>query len=77
MSIGNPLLDSWACTHEVNEILWKCGNFYKIFSDLPPAHVEAVQITSKAPTGTIEFRDDIDLIEQVTHILVTFHFNAI
>ncbi|CAH1635188.1 unnamed protein product [Spodoptera littoralis] len=33
-------------------------------SDLPPAHVEAVQITTKAPTGTIEFRDDIDLIEQ-------------
>ncbi|XP_022829588.1 protein phosphatase 1 regulatory subunit 36-like [Spodoptera litura] len=36
-------------------------------SDLPPAHVEAVQITTKAPTGTIEFRDDIDLIEQLRY----------
>ncbi|CAH0669054.1 unnamed protein product [Spodoptera exigua] len=33
-------------------------------SDLPPVNIEALQITSKAPTGTIEFRDDIDLIEQ-------------
>ncbi|XP_035431509.2 protein phosphatase 1 regulatory subunit 36 isoform X2 [Spodoptera frugiperda] len=37
------------------------------YFDLPPAHVEAVQITSKAPTGTIEFRDDIDLIEQLRY----------
>lgn len=35
------------------------------FSDLPPALIESVQITTKAPTGNIEFRDDVDLIEQV------------
>ncbi|KAJ8726989.1 hypothetical protein PYW08_015386 [Mythimna loreyi] len=34
-------------------------------SDLPPVTIEAVQIPSKAPTGAIEFRDDIDLIEQL------------
>ncbi|KAH9640988.1 hypothetical protein HF086_015084 [Spodoptera exigua] len=36
-------------------------------SDLPPVNIEALQITSKAPTGTIEFRDDIDLIEQLRY----------
>ncbi|PZC82028.1 hypothetical protein B5X24_HaOG211584 [Helicoverpa armigera] len=36
-------------------------------SDLPPARVETVQITTKAPTGAIEFRDDIDLIEQLRY----------
>ncbi|KAJ0179334.1 hypothetical protein K1T71_005046 [Dendrolimus kikuchii] len=34
-------------------------------SDLPPKPVEAVQIPTKAPTGTVEFRDDVDLIEQI------------
>ncbi|KAG6459898.1 hypothetical protein O3G_MSEX011669 [Manduca sexta] len=33
-------------------------------SDLPPKPVEAIQILTKAPTGTVEFRDDVDLIEQ-------------
>lgn len=36
------------------------------FSDLPPKPVEAVQIHTKAPTGAVEFRDDVDLIEQVS-----------
>ena len=35
------------------------------FSDLPPVKTESIQVTSKAPTGAVEFRDDIDLIEQV------------
>ncbi|XP_046979003.1 protein phosphatase 1 regulatory subunit 36-like [Vanessa cardui] len=34
-------------------------------SDLPPKPVEAIQIPIKAPTGTVEFRDDVDLIEQI------------
>ncbi|XP_030033554.2 protein phosphatase 1 regulatory subunit 36-like [Manduca sexta] len=34
-------------------------------SDLPPKPVEAIQILTKAPTGTVEFRDDVDLIEQI------------
>ncbi|CAH0397451.1 unnamed protein product [Chilo suppressalis] len=34
-------------------------------SDLPPKPVEAIQILAKAPTGTVEFRDDVDLIEQI------------
>ncbi|XP_050342113.1 protein phosphatase 1 regulatory subunit 36-like [Nymphalis io] len=34
-------------------------------SDLPPKPVETIQIPIKAPTGTIEFRDDVDLIEQI------------
>ncbi|KAL0839563.1 hypothetical protein ABMA28_016256 [Loxostege sticticalis] len=34
-------------------------------SDRPPQPVEAIQILAKAPTGTIEFRDDVDLIEQI------------
>lgn len=37
-----------------------------ICSDLPPKPVETIQILAKAPTGTIEFRDDVDLIEQVS-----------
>ncbi|XP_075972436.1 protein phosphatase 1 regulatory subunit 36-like [Anticarsia gemmatalis] len=36
-------------------------------SDLPPKAVEAVQIPTKAPTGAIEFRDDVDLIEQIRY----------
>ncbi|XP_026747133.1 protein phosphatase 1 regulatory subunit 36-like [Trichoplusia ni] len=36
-------------------------------SDLPPALIESVQITTKAPTGNIEFRDDVDLIEQLRY----------
>lgn len=32
---------------------------------MPPKVVETVQILAKAPTGAIEFRDDVDLIEQV------------
>lgn len=35
------------------------------YSDLPPKAVEAITISLKAPTGTIEFRDDIDVLEQV------------
>ncbi|CAH2063270.1 unnamed protein product, partial [Iphiclides podalirius] len=34
-------------------------------SDLPPKPVETFQIPTKAPTGTVEFRDDVDLIEQI------------
>ncbi|KAI8440217.1 hypothetical protein MSG28_001597 [Choristoneura fumiferana] len=34
------------------------------FSDLPPVAVETIQMPTKAPTGAIEFRDDVDLIEQ-------------
>ncbi|XP_052738073.1 protein phosphatase 1 regulatory subunit 36-like [Bicyclus anynana] len=34
-------------------------------SDLPPQLIEAIQLPIKVPTGTIEFRDDIDLIEQI------------
>ncbi|CAK1578357.1 unnamed protein product [Parnassius mnemosyne] len=34
-------------------------------SDLPEKEVEFIQIPIKAPTGTIEFRDDVDLIEQI------------
>ncbi|CAF4936864.1 unnamed protein product [Pieris macdunnoughi] len=34
-------------------------------SDLPPKPVEAIHIPIKAPTGTVEFRDDVDLIEQI------------
>ncbi|XP_053600347.1 uncharacterized protein LOC128669493 isoform X5 [Plodia interpunctella] len=34
-------------------------------SDLPPVAVETIQIPTKAPTGTVEFRDDVDLIEQI------------
>ena len=37
-----------------------------LYSDLPPKPVETIHIKPKAPTGAIEFRDDIDLIEQVT-----------
>ncbi|XP_050671292.1 protein phosphatase 1 regulatory subunit 36-like isoform X2 [Leptidea sinapis] len=33
--------------------------------DLPPKPVEAIHIPIKAPTGTVEFRDDVDLIEQI------------
>ncbi|CAH0628891.1 unnamed protein product [Chrysodeixis includens] len=36
-------------------------------SDLPPTIVETVQITSKPPMGHIQFRDDVDLIEQVRY----------
>ncbi|KAI8440218.1 hypothetical protein MSG28_001598 [Choristoneura fumiferana] len=35
-----------------------------IISDLPPVAVETIQMPTKAPTGAIEFRDDVDLIEQ-------------
>nr|XP_032512115.1 protein phosphatase 1 regulatory subunit 36-like [Danaus plexippus plexippus] len=34
-------------------------------SDLPPKQVEIIQMPTKAPTGTIDFRDDVDLIEQI------------
>ncbi|KAL4708782.1 hypothetical protein ACJJTC_011746 [Scirpophaga incertulas] len=34
-------------------------------SDFAPKQVEAIQIPIKAPTGAVEFRDDIDLIEQL------------
>ncbi|XP_059060151.1 uncharacterized protein LOC131853309 [Achroia grisella] len=34
-------------------------------SDLPTKPVETIQILTKAPTGTVEFRDDVDLIEQI------------
>ncbi|PZC82030.1 uncharacterized protein LOC110372350 [Helicoverpa armigera] len=36
-------------------------------SDLPPKQIENIQIQTKAPTGTIEFRDDVDLIEQIRY----------
>ncbi|CAH0721726.1 unnamed protein product, partial [Brenthis ino] len=41
-------------------------------SDLPPKPVEAIQIPIKAPTGTIEFRDDVDLIEQDAKDIVLY-----
>ncbi|XP_041972940.1 protein phosphatase 1 regulatory subunit 36-like [Aricia agestis] len=34
-------------------------------SDIPPEQVEELQIPTKAPTGTVEFRDDLDIIEQI------------
>ncbi|KAJ8725014.1 hypothetical protein PYW07_015972 [Mythimna separata] len=34
-------------------------------SDAPPAKLESVSMTARAPTGAVEFRDDIDLIEQL------------
>ncbi|XP_072941808.1 protein phosphatase 1 regulatory subunit 36-like isoform X1 [Epargyreus clarus] len=34
-------------------------------SDLPPQLIETIQVPTKAPTGTVEFRDDVDLIEQI------------
>ncbi|KAJ8725015.1 hypothetical protein PYW07_015973 [Mythimna separata] len=36
-------------------------------SDHPPVIVESVHMATKAPTGTIEFRDDVDLIEQIRY----------
>ncbi|KPJ16919.1 Uncharacterized protein C14orf50 [Papilio machaon] len=33
-------------------------------SDLPPKPIETIQIPTKVPTGAVEFRDDVDLIEQ-------------
>ncbi|CAH0628890.1 unnamed protein product [Chrysodeixis includens] len=36
-------------------------------SDLPPKQIETIQMTTKAPTGNIEFRDDVDLIEQIRY----------
>ncbi|XP_072941809.1 protein phosphatase 1 regulatory subunit 36-like isoform X2 [Epargyreus clarus] len=33
--------------------------------DLPPQLIETIQVPTKAPTGTVEFRDDVDLIEQI------------
>ncbi|XP_028032830.1 protein phosphatase 1 regulatory subunit 36-like [Bombyx mandarina] len=40
-------------------------NTLHFISDLPPQPVETIQISTKAPTGAIEFRDDVDLIEQI------------
>lgn len=40
------------------------------FSDLPPVAVETIQMSTKAPTGAIEFRDDVDLIEQVIQYIL-------
>ncbi|CAG9791971.1 unnamed protein product [Diatraea saccharalis] len=52
--------------YEDGHWLWDDTEKALIFvSDLPPKPVEAIQILSKAPTGTVEFRDDIDLIEQI------------
>lgn len=42
---------------------------------MPPKPVEAVQIMTKAPTGTVEFRDDVDLIEQVPRSLYSRLFS--
>ncbi|XP_026747135.1 uncharacterized protein LOC113508356 isoform X2 [Trichoplusia ni] len=36
-------------------------------SDIPPKLIETIQMTAKAPTGNIEFRDDVDLIEQIRY----------
>ncbi|XP_045763420.1 protein phosphatase 1 regulatory subunit 36-like [Maniola jurtina] len=47
----------WAWDDSTEELVF--------ISDLPPQLIEAIQIPTKAPTGTIEFRDDIDLIEQI------------
>lgn len=44
--------------HNLHKFLYLC-------SDHPPVVVDAIPIPIKAPTGTVEFRDDIDLIEQV------------
>lgn len=41
------------------------------FSDLPPVAVETIQMSTKAPTGAIEFRDDVDLIEQVFRFILS------
>ncbi|CAH2269260.1 jg19217 [Pararge aegeria aegeria] len=46
----------WAWDETTEELVF--------ISDLPPQLIEAIQIPTKVPTGTIEFRDDIDLIEQ-------------
>nr|XP_034825779.1 uncharacterized protein LOC117983358 isoform X3 [Maniola hyperantus] len=47
----------WAWDDSTKELVF--------ISDLPPELIEAIQIPTKAPTGAIEFRDDIDLIEQI------------
>ncbi|XP_049865493.1 protein phosphatase 1 regulatory subunit 36-like [Pectinophora gossypiella] len=47
----------WAWDEVNNELVF--------VSDLPPELVETVAVTVKVPTGTVEFRDDIDLIEQL------------
>ncbi|XP_013185512.1 protein phosphatase 1 regulatory subunit 36-like [Amyelois transitella] len=52
--------------YEDGHWIWDESSEQLVFvSDLPPAPVEAIQIPTKAPTGTVEFRDDVDLIEQI------------
>ncbi|XP_053600343.1 protein phosphatase 1 regulatory subunit 36-like isoform X1 [Plodia interpunctella] len=52
--------------YEDGHWIWDENNEQLAFvSDLPPMAVEAIQIPTKAPTGTVEFRDDVDLIEQI------------
>ncbi|CAB3224903.1 unnamed protein product [Arctia plantaginis] len=43
------------------------GGALLFVSDLPPKIVETIQIPTKAPTGAVEFRDDVDLIEQIRY----------
>ncbi|GBP33191.1 hypothetical protein EVAR_14872_1 [Eumeta japonica] len=47
----------WSWDDYINELIF--------ISDLPPAEEEILVLPQKAPTGTIEFRDDIDLLEQI------------
>ncbi|XP_037967692.2 protein phosphatase 1 regulatory subunit 36 [Plutella xylostella] len=47
----------WEWDERENEIVF--------ISDLPPALVEVVRVPVKPPTGTIEFRDDVDVLEQI------------
>lgn len=48
-----------------------CVNIF-FNSDLPPQAVEVAQISLKAPTGTIEFRDDVDVLEQVLIVTLIY-----
>ncbi|XP_068628072.1 protein phosphatase 1 regulatory subunit 36-like [Battus philenor] len=52
--------------YEDGHWIWDDNSEALVFiSDLPPKPVEAIQIPTKALTGTIEFRDDVDLLEQI------------
>lgn len=48
-----------------------------LYSDLPPKIVETIQMPTKAPTGAVEFRDDVDLIEQVDYLNISTHSTSV
>ncbi|XP_013134589.1 PREDICTED: uncharacterized protein LOC106100312 [Papilio polytes] len=52
--------------YEDGHWVWDDSTQALIFiSDLPPKPIETIQIPTKALTGAVEFRDDVDLIEQI------------